>query len=77
MARDVLAGAAAVPMVSAEDLILAKLASFRNGGEASERQWSDLTGIWRMQGVALDHAYLETWAAAMGNRDLLERLRGG
>ncbi|MCX6604222.1 MAG: hypothetical protein NTV52_11570 [Acidobacteria bacterium] len=70
-----LAGTAAVPMVSAEDILLAKLAWFRNGGETSERQWSDMTGIWRMQGAALDQAYLEAWAKAMGNQDLLGRLR--
>lgn len=34
-----------------------------------------MIGIWRMQGAALDQAYLEAWAMAMGNQDLLGRLR--
>ncbi len=69
-----LAEAGAVPMVSPEDIILAKLAWFRNGGETSERQWQDLTGIWRMHAATLDGVYLEEWAAAVCTDDLLRRL---
>ena len=65
-----------VPMVTPEDIILAKLAWYRIGGETSERQWSDLMGIWRMQGAALDQTYLESWADAMSTRELLRRLTG-
>lgn len=64
----------AVPMVSPEDIVLAKLAWYRAGGESSERQWMDLEGIWRMQGAGLDRAYLEAWAEQMATRDLLRRL---
>jgi hypothetical protein len=64
----------AVPMVSPEDIVLAKLAWYRAGGETSERQWMDLEGIWRMQGSGLDRAYLEAWAEQMATRDLLRRL---
>jgi hypothetical protein len=61
-------------MVSPEDIVLAKLAWYRAGGETSERQWMDLEGIWRMQGSGLDRAYLEAWAEQMATRDLLRRL---
>lgn len=69
-----LAESSTVPMVTPEDILLAKLAWYRNGGETSERQWSDLPGIWRMQGASMDQTYLETWADAMSTRELLRRL---
>lgn len=67
----------AVPVVSAEDIILAKLAWYRRGGETSERQWRDVEAVWTMRGPALDWPYLMRWASEMGTMDLLRRLAGG
>ena len=36
-----------LPVSSAEDTVLAKLEWYRRGGEVSERQWSDVTGVLR------------------------------
>ena len=58
---------------SQEDLILRKLLWFRAGHEVSERQWSDVLGILKVQGDRLDHAYLDQWAAQLSLTDLLER----
>lgn len=60
---------------SAEDIILSKLEWFRMGGEVSERQWGDVLGVIKVQGGALDRAYLEKWAAELGVADLLKRAR--
>jgi hypothetical protein len=46
------------PFVSPEDILLAKLHWFREGGEVSERQWRDVQGI---------------GAARLGVSDLLAR----
>ncbi len=58
---------------SPEDVILHKLAWFRMGGEVSERQWSDVMGVIRVQADVLDFAYLRQWATALGLADLLEQ----
>ena len=58
---------------SAEDTILAKLEWYRKGGCVSDRQWRDLLGVLKVQGEALDQAYLMDWANRLGLADLLER----
>jgi hypothetical protein len=58
---------------SPEDTLLRKLQWFRAGGEVSDRQWSDIQGVLRIQGEALDHEYLRRWAPQLGVTDLLER----
>lgn len=58
---------------SPEDIILHKLAWFRMGGGVSERQWSDVVGVIRVQADALDFAYLKHWATVLGLADLLEQ----
>jgi hypothetical protein len=60
-------------LASAEDNILAKLEWYRMGGEVSERQWRDISGILKAQGDRLDTAYLRQWAAALQVADLLEK----
>ena len=60
-------------IASAEDVILAKLDWYRQGGEVSERQWDDVQGILDVQGARLDVAYLRRWAADLGVADLLDR----
>jgi len=65
-------GGSEIPVCSPEDTVLAKLEWFRRGGEVSERQWADVTGIFRAT-RALDEAYLQRGAAELGVADLLAR----
>jgi hypothetical protein len=58
---------------SAEDIVLHKILWYREGGGVSDRQWYDLQGVLRVQGAALDVAYLQTWAERLGISDLLRR----
>ncbi len=68
-----LALAQALTLPSAEDMILAKLEWYRLGGETSDRQWSDILGMLKVQGAGLDLAYLRQTAPQLGVSDLLER----
>lgn len=54
-----------------EDTILAKLSWFRKGGETSDRQWSDVIGVIKVQGEELDFSYLKKWADHLAVDDLL------
>jgi len=58
---------------SPEDLVLRKLSWYRAGGEVSERQWSDVVGVLKVQAERLDRDYLTRWAAELEVADLLER----
>lgn len=58
---------------SPEDVVLTKLEWYKMGGGVSDRQWSDITGVLKVQGSALDMQYLKRWAAALDVSDLLER----
>jgi hypothetical protein len=60
-------------VLTAEDVVLAKLDWFRLGGEVSERQWRDILGVLKTQQAALDIAYLRQWAEALQVADLLEQ----
>ena len=60
------------PVASAEDILLAKLQWYRDGGEVSDREWSDITGIVAVNPV-LERQYLEAWATRLGIRRLLAR----
>lgn len=60
-------------MASPEDIVLQKLDWYRKGGEISDRQWGDVTGVLTVQGAALDREYLERWATTLGLTDLLQR----
>lgn len=62
-----------LPCASAEDIILQKLLWFVEGGGVSDRQWRDIRGVIKVQGSALDHAYLEHHARNHGLMDLLQR----
>ena len=64
-------GGSEVPVSSAEDTLLAKLEWYRKGGESSERQWGDVTGLLRVR--SLDESYLRQGAIELGVTDLLER----
>jgi hypothetical protein len=60
-------------LASPEDVILSKLDWFRLGGKTSERQWSDILGVLKVQRELLDLSYLKKWAVALGMSDLLEK----
>ena len=62
----------AVYVASAEDMILQKLNWYRLTGERSDRQWGDVQGMLKVQGTALDFAYLAHWAAELALTDLLQ-----
>ena len=47
-----------VDVISAEDIILAKLLWYREGGEVSERQWNDLVSLQEVQKTRVDRT---TW----------------
>jgi hypothetical protein len=62
-----------VYVATAEDTILAKLHYYRDGGEVSSTQWSDVLGILGVTDLNLEFAYLREWSDRLGVRDLLER----
>lgn len=66
-------GARSYAFHSPEDIILNKLEWYRMGGEISDRQWTDILGVMKVQVSALDVGYLRIWAADLGVADLLER----
>jgi hypothetical protein len=64
----------AVSVISAEDILLAKLLWYQEGGNVSERQWNDLLNLVRVQGDRLDRQYLDGQATRLGVSYLLVRL---
>jgi hypothetical protein len=60
------------PVATAEDILLSKLKWYRAGGEVSDRQWNDITGLIATN-AALDFDYTRTWAARLRVEDLLDR----
>ena len=58
---------------SVEGTILAKLEWYRDGGAVSDRQWTDILGILKVQAEGLDLAYLRHWATLLSLTGLLER----
>jgi hypothetical protein len=67
------AGTPPLKVATAEDAILTKLEWFYMGGRSSARQWNDILGILKRQGITLDRAYLRQWAETLNVRDLLEQ----
>ncbi len=66
-----------IRLASPEDMVLNKLLWYWQDQIVSERQWRDAQSIIRVQGGALDQAYLREWAARLGIADLLDAaLRG-
>ena len=66
-------GQTSLYVASAEDTVLAKLQWYRDGGSVSDRQWNDVLGVLKVQGVSLDRTYLREWAGELGFADLLCR----
>lgn len=62
-------------VLTPEDIILHKLEWFRLGGEISDRQWSDILGVLRVQAGKLDETYLDHWANELSLNDLWQRVR--
>lgn len=60
-------------LASPEDTVLHKLLWYREGGSVSQQQRKDVVGVLRIQGDALDFAYLKEWAGELGVLDLLEQ----
>jgi hypothetical protein len=56
-----------------EDTVLHKLEWYRAGGEVSDRQWSDIIGVLKVQSDDLDLDYMRRWASDLGVEDLLDR----
>lgn len=65
-----------VYIATAEDTVVAKLAWFRKGGEVSDRQWSDVLGVLKVQQLRLDYEYMREWAERLGVGDLLNKAIG-
>jgi hypothetical protein len=61
-----------VYLATAEDTILAKLQCYEKGGRVSERQWSDVLGVLRVQAGRLDVEYLRSTARDLGLGELLD-----
>ena len=58
-------------VTTAEDIILAKLDWYRRGNEVSDRQWSDVLNVIKVQGSKLDFEYMKHWARELGVAELL------
>ena len=69
-------GEAQIPcaVTTAEDILLAKLRWYSDGGEVSDRQWNDIVGLIATN-PDLDVAYLDLWASRLGVTALLARAR--
>jgi hypothetical protein len=61
-------------VATAEDILLAKLRWYRDGGEVSGRQWNDICGI-LTQNPDLDWEYVNLWAARLRVTEALARAR--
>jgi hypothetical protein len=61
-------------LASPEDIILSKLEWFRMGGGVSERQWTDVMGVLKVQQGHLDMPYLRRWAEELGLTDLFTQV---
>ncbi len=58
---------------SPEDIILHKLEWYRSADHISDRQWSDILGVLKVQSGQLDMSYLKNWAKKLGVLDLLKK----
>jgi hypothetical protein len=67
-------GALPCLVATPEDILLAKLQWYRDGGEVSDRQWNDIGGLIAIN-TAMDWEYVNSWAARLGVTALLERAR--
>jgi hypothetical protein len=59
---------------SPEDVILSKLQWFKLSDETSEKQWTDILGVVKVQKEKLDLLYLTKWAKQLDLFPLLEKV---
>jgi hypothetical protein len=59
-------------ITTAEDILLAKLRWYADGGRVSERQWSDITTLIAIN-AAMDWKYVAKWAERLGVSELLQK----
>jgi hypothetical protein len=71
--RSLTSGSRTFRFATAEDILLRKLQWYRDGGEQSDRQWTDVLGLVRTRAGDLDRPYLAHWAPTLGVADLLAR----
>lgn len=65
-----------LPVATAEDTVAHKLFWYRQADEASDKQWSDLVGVLKTMGRALDLARLRLACADLDVEDLVDRALG-
>jgi len=68
-------GPVVVRFASPEDTLLHKLVWYKLGNEISDRQWSDILGVLKVQAGSLDDVYLDRWAPLLDIDHLLSRAR--
>jgi hypothetical protein len=56
-----------------EDIILNKLEWYKADGKISDRQWSDVLGVLKVQGTGLDMSYLKRWSEELSIANLLKK----
>lgn len=66
-------GSADLPVASGDYILLRKLRWFELGNRVSDRQWSDILGLVRVQKGNLDTEWLRIWAEQFGVTALLEQ----
>jgi hypothetical protein len=64
-------GTRAFMLATSEDMILAKLDWWRQGGGISTHQWNDIIEMRKRQQATLDRTYLQQMAAQLGIAPLL------
>ncbi len=57
---------------SPEDIILMKLKQYKHVEKNTDDQWNDILGVFKVQGLTLDFAYLDRWASLFNVQDLLK-----
>ncbi len=72
---DLPGGQAQLRFASPEDVLLHKLIWYKLGNQISDRQWSDVLGVLKIQGEHLDQPYLDRWAPLLDVFALLVRAR--
>lgn len=60
-------------IASPEDVILAKLTCYQMGGQVSQRQWKNISGVLKVQAKRLDMEYLKNWANELNLTELLAK----
>ncbi len=65
-------GGREVQFVSPEDLILNKMAYYREGG--SEKHLRDITGVLKVSGDRVDRAYIADWAEKLGLTEIWQAI---